>query len=82
MFDNELLVQYSPYHKSMVDFLVLGYYASDEYFFSLLGVGMHFVGCKDKRFFFYATLWCGNSLQNEIISNVNANYNEVGFLWF
>lgn len=52
MFDNELLVQYSPYHKPMVDFLVLGYYASDEYFFSLLGVGMHFVGCKDKRFFF------------------------------
>lgn len=66
----------------MVDFLMLGYYASDECFFSLLGVGMHLLNCKGKRFFFYATLWCGNSLQNEIILNVNASHNEVGFLWF
>ena len=37
----------------MVDFLVLGYYASDECFFSLFGVGMHFSDCKGKRFFFF-----------------------------
>jgi len=40
----------------MVDFLVLGYYASDECFFSLFGGGMHLLDCKGKRFFFYATL--------------------------
>ncbi len=36
----------------MVDFLVLGYYASDECFFSLFGGGMHLLDCKGKRFFF------------------------------